>query len=131
LFKNRKPREIGHSPTSKPTQPLAQLREWVSRTPIGGFAVVMATLMVAESLGAWRLVEWVPALKPVELVVEVAESDYPLARASRKIAPPHAADAYRSDSECIARRLTPCASQNMTGNDKRDSKAGSQDTAPR
>jgi PAS domain S-box-containing protein len=31
----------------------------------------MATLMVAESLGAWRLVQWVPALKPIELVVEV------------------------------------------------------------
>lgn len=71
LLKNRKSKETGSRPVAEPMHPLTQLRDWVSRTPIGAFAAVMATLMVAESLGAWRLVQWLPALKPVELVVEV------------------------------------------------------------
>ncbi len=45
---------------------------WISRTPIGAFVVVAATLLVAESLSAWRLIERFPALQPVEPLVESA-----------------------------------------------------------
>lgn len=48
------------------------ISDWISRTPVGAFLVVAATLLVAESLSAWRLIERFPALQSVEPLVESA-----------------------------------------------------------
>ena len=71
MFKNRKPRETGNSPVGKLVQPLGYLREWVSRTPAGAFIAVAAIMFVVDSLSAWRLARWLPALQGFELLVEV------------------------------------------------------------
>lgn len=47
-----------------------QLRDWVSGSPILAFVVVAAVLLTIESVSAWRLIEWYPALKPVEPLIE-------------------------------------------------------------
>jgi len=59
-------------PWAKGARPIGQIRDWVSRTPILGFFAVAATLLVAESVGAWHLTEWFPALNPVEPLIESA-----------------------------------------------------------
>ena len=51
---------------------IGQLRDWVSRSPVLGFVAVAATLLIAESVSAWRLIEWYPGLKPVEPLIESA-----------------------------------------------------------
>lgn len=42
----------------------------MSTTPAGGFVIVATTLLIATPLGTWALVNWFPALRPIEPLIE-------------------------------------------------------------
>ena len=54
------------TPFKEKLRPFRYLQEWVSRSPIGAFVALAPTVFIADFLGVSKLLEWWPALRPVE-----------------------------------------------------------------
>jgi PAS domain-containing protein len=70
LIKTSKSSPFSANPGTQAERTNGQLRDCVSGSPILAFVVVAAVLLTIESVSAWRLIEWYPALKPVEPLIE-------------------------------------------------------------